>query len=216
MPAVVAVRFQHVPPLLRQHDGDVPMAIQALGSDEPCLAEMSQVAGARTARTLVVIAEVACRDHPKRPDGRERAAFRTPQSVLTVSGIVDDLSVGSARQVEIPHEHVAWVKSARIMVAFRPARIVQAIAGMLVGVGASRVAAWTAAKLASVIVPIAPSSLGLAPVVAVVPGSAAAASAMLVSAVTLAAGVVIARIKIEHAALRQIPLQCRYERRVDS
>ena len=56
---VAAVRLQHVPTLFRQDDGDVPMTVKPLGSDEPFLAEMAQVTRARIGGTLVVIAEVA-------------------------------------------------------------------------------------------------------------------------------------------------------------
>ena len=72
-----------------------------------------------------MVAKVACRDDPKRADGREGAGFRAPQGVLAVPGIVDDLSVRSARQVEVPHEHVARIESlvsiARVAIAFQPA-----------------------------------------------------------------------------------------------
>jgi hypothetical protein len=98
---VTAVRLQHVPTLLRQHDRDVSAATQALGSDEPFLAEVSKVAGPRIGRTLVVVAEIACRDDPKRADRRQGAGFRAPQAVLAVPGIVDNLPVSSARKVEV-------------------------------------------------------------------------------------------------------------------
>jgi hypothetical protein len=44
---VAAVRLQHVPTLLRQDDGYVPMTVQALGSDEPFLPQVSEIAGPR-------------------------------------------------------------------------------------------------------------------------------------------------------------------------
>jgi hypothetical protein len=73
---VASVRLEHVPTFFRQHDGDVPTTIQALCSDEPFFAEMSEVGGPRIGRTLVVVAEVACRDDPKRPDGGQGAGLR--------------------------------------------------------------------------------------------------------------------------------------------
>ena len=41
---IAAIRLQHVPTFLRQDDRHVPMTGQPLGSDEPFLAEVSQVA----------------------------------------------------------------------------------------------------------------------------------------------------------------------------
>jgi hypothetical protein len=136
-------RLQHVPTLLCQDDGHVPVALQSLGSDEPVLAEVSEVARPRIRRPLVVVAKVACRHDPKRADGRERAGFRSPQRVLTVSGIVDDLSVRSARQVEVPHEHVpriaAQVSITRVAVAL-DLRLIAAISRIVFRMVVSRTA----------------------------------------------------------------------------
>jgi len=139
-----AVRLQHVPTLFRQHDRDVSAATQALGSDEPFLAEVSEVARSRIGRTLAVVPEVACRDDPKRADGRQRARFRAPQGVLAVPGVVDDLSVRAARQVEIPHEHVpgieALVSSPRVAVTLEPSRVIVTFSGIILRLVASRTA----------------------------------------------------------------------------
>jgi hypothetical protein len=89
---VAAVRLQHVPALLRQDDGHVPMTRHAFGSDEPFFAKVPEVARPRIGRTLVVITQVACRDDPKRADGGEGPGFRAPQGVLAIPGIMDDLS----------------------------------------------------------------------------------------------------------------------------
>jgi hypothetical protein len=139
---VAAVRLQHVPTLLRQDDSHVPMTSQALGSDEPFLAEMSEVARPRIDRTLVVVAEVVCRDDPKRSDRREGPGFRAPQGALAILGIVDDLSVRSARQVEVPHEHVsrivALVSIARVAITLQPSRVIVTISGIVLRVVVSR------------------------------------------------------------------------------
>src|SRR5580692_8768199 len=58
-----------------------------------------------------MVAEVARRNAPKRADGRQGAAFRPPQRVLAAAGVVDDLSFGSAWQVEVPHEHIARIEA---------------------------------------------------------------------------------------------------------
>jgi hypothetical protein len=139
---VAAIRLQHVPTFLRQDDRHVPMTGQALGSDEPLLAEVSEVARPWIGRTLVVVAKVACRDDPKRADGRQRAGFRAPQGVLAVPSIVDDLSVRPTRQVKLPHEHVprivAFVSMARAAVALDPLRVIVAFSGVVFRVVVSR------------------------------------------------------------------------------
>jgi hypothetical protein len=121
---VATIRLQQVPTFFRQDDRHVPTAGQPLGSDEPFLTEVSEVAAPWIGRTLVVVAQVACRDDAKRADGRQRARFRAPQGVLAVPGIVDDLPVRSTRQIEVPHEYIAGIESfvtiARIVIAFQP------------------------------------------------------------------------------------------------
>ena len=72
-----------------------------------------------------MIVKVARRDDPKRSDSGERAALRSPQPVLAAAGIVDDLAVRSAWQVEVSHEHVAWIE---ILIAL--ARFVTALDGV--------------------------------------------------------------------------------------
>jgi len=51
----------------------VPTTIQSISSDQPLLAQVAQVARPGIGRAIVVVAEVACRDDPKRTDGRDRA-----------------------------------------------------------------------------------------------------------------------------------------------
>jgi hypothetical protein len=103
---------------------------------------VSEVAGPRIGRTLAVLAEIACGDDSERPDARKGAGLRAPQGVLAVPGIVDDLSVRSARQVEVPHEHVprieALVSIARVAVALETSRVILAIAGIVFRVVVSR------------------------------------------------------------------------------
>jgi hypothetical protein len=75
---------------------------------------------------------------------------------------------------------------------------------VLVRVRGARVASWTAAECARVVVAVTRPDVGLAPVViAVAIVRAAAASASRVASIPLVvSGVGIARVKIEHAALR--------------
>ena len=78
--------------------GHIAMTVYPLGSDEPFLAEVSEVARPRIGRALVVVPQVACRDDPKRADGGQRASLRAAQSVLAVPGVVDNLPVSAANQ----------------------------------------------------------------------------------------------------------------------
>jgi len=48
----------------------------AEGLDEPLLAEVAEVAGARIGRSIVVLAKVTTGDHSKRTNGRQRAGLR--------------------------------------------------------------------------------------------------------------------------------------------
>ncbi len=119
---IVTVRLKHVPTLFRQHNRHVPMTIQPLGSDEPVVTQMSQVAGPRICGAVAVVADVARGDNPKRADGGQRPRFKPVQRVLTPADIVDDFSVASTRKIETPHEHVTRIP--RVVIAVRPALVV--------------------------------------------------------------------------------------------
>jgi hypothetical protein len=71
-----------------------------------------------------VIAEIARRHHPKRADGRQRAAFRSAYRVLAVASVVDNVSFASAWKVEVPHEDVMGIGAARIAAALRPSLVI--------------------------------------------------------------------------------------------
>src|ERR1700730_17705394 len=55
-------RVEQVTAVLGQDDGDVPMAVHALGSDKPLFTEVPQVTRTRISRPAVVVPEVARRD----------------------------------------------------------------------------------------------------------------------------------------------------------
>jgi hypothetical protein len=120
------------------------MTGQPLGSDEPFLTEVSEVATPWIRRTLIVVAQVACQNDAKRANGRQGARFRTPQGVLAIPGIVDDLSVRSTRQVEVPHKRVprieAFVSIARVAVALDPSRVIVALSRIVIRLVVSRTA----------------------------------------------------------------------------
>jgi hypothetical protein len=139
---IAAIRLQHVPTLLRQDNGHIAMTVYPLGSDEPFLPEVSEVARPRIGRALVVVPEVVCQDDAKRADGRQRASLRASQGVLAVPGVVDDLAVRSAGQVKVPHEHVprieAAVSIARVAIALEPSRVIVAFRRIVLRVLVSR------------------------------------------------------------------------------
>ena len=54
----------------------VPMAIQSLGSDERLLTQVTQVTRTRIGGPVVVVPEVARRDHSKGAHSGQRSAFR--------------------------------------------------------------------------------------------------------------------------------------------
>jgi hypothetical protein len=76
------------------------VAVQRDSLDESLIFQVAYVCG--LARTP----EIALRYDPKRPDGRERPRVRAVEHIVTVP-VVHQLSFGSARQIEVPHEH-AW------------------------------------------------------------------------------------------------------------
>src|SRR5436309_4039234 len=103
--------LEEVTAVLGQDNGDVPMAIQPLGSDERLLTQVTQVTRTRIGGPVIVVPEVACRDHSKGAHSGQRSAFRAPQAVLAVSGIVYDFAVRSARELKVPGEYVARIEA---------------------------------------------------------------------------------------------------------
>jgi hypothetical protein len=103
---------------------------------------VSQITRSRLGGPALVIVKVTRRDDPKRSDSGERAAFGSPQLVFAAARIVDDLSVRSARQVEVGHEHLAWIEIqisiARLATTLDGARIILAVPRSFFSVGVSR------------------------------------------------------------------------------
>jgi hypothetical protein len=129
----VTVAVQEIPSFLREYDRVFAIARHAHRLNQPLFAEMPQVAGSRIGGFITMVRQVTTRDNSKRTNGRERARFRSTQGVLTIA-VADDLPLESAREIEIPRENVTGfdVALATITVAFRPARVIVAIAGVLV------------------------------------------------------------------------------------
>jgi hypothetical protein len=106
-----------------------------------------------------VVTQLAGGHHPKRADGRERPRFRPADGIFTVAGIVDDLSVASARQIESPHEHVSRIAVAIrcVAIAVSPPCVI-AIADVALRLIVA-IIPGAAAELARVIIAIAFSSV---------------------------------------------------------
>jgi hypothetical protein len=76
------------------------------------LAEVSQIAQTRIQWEIVVIAEITTGDHPKRANRGKRSRFGSAQRVLAIAiaiAIADDLSLQTARQIEVAREDVARI-----------------------------------------------------------------------------------------------------------
>src|SRR5438067_6619848 len=84
---------------------------------------MSEIAAARIRRLPRVVSQVSCRHDTKRAYGRQCTSLRTAKRVLAVARVVDDLPLASARQLELAHEHVAWIPIARIRAPIRPSLV---------------------------------------------------------------------------------------------
>jgi hypothetical protein len=111
----------------------VPVTVQSLRSDEPLLAQVSQIAGPRIGWSAVVVSKVPRRDDTERADRREGAALRLAQGVSALARVVHEFPLGTAWQIEVPHEHVARIKPAGLVLAVGPSRLV-AVAPTVAGI----------------------------------------------------------------------------------
>jgi hypothetical protein len=115
-------------------------------------AQVTQVAGTRIERTIMMVCEVTTGDHSKRADGCQRTRLGATQRVLAIT-IAHEFSVASARQIEVTRERLAWIEHAVAWIAgaIWPAGVVARISGMFAGVRFARVTG-PAAELSCVIV----------------------------------------------------------------
>ena len=90
----------------RQSDRMVTRARQTLGLDQPLLAQVAQVAGARVRRRTAGVQEITTGDHPKRTDRGQGARLGSTQRVLAATGVVHDFAFRPARQLYVALEHV--------------------------------------------------------------------------------------------------------------
>jgi hypothetical protein len=92
--------------------------------------EVPEIAIPGIGRSVIAIPEVAGGDHAKGTDGGERPALRTAQRVLSVTRVVDDLTLAATWQIEAAREHVgpasiaAAVTVARVSFSVVPSHIV--------------------------------------------------------------------------------------------
>ena len=87
-------------------------------------AEMPKVALPRIGGPVEVVAQIARGHDPKGADRRERARLRTPEGVLAIARVVDDLTLAPPGQIEIPHEDITGIALARIAIPVRPALVI--------------------------------------------------------------------------------------------
>ena len=102
----VAIGFEEVPAALGQDDGSVVRA-ERTAANQPLVLQMPN-ATARIAGLVAQVVEVALGHNPKRADGPEHAALGAVDLVDAVA-LSDRPTLASAREVEIPGEHVARV-----------------------------------------------------------------------------------------------------------
>ena len=74
--------------------------------------------------TAGVIAQVMRRYDPEGANGRQRASLRPAQRVLPFPKIVHNLSLGSARQVQVLHKRIARITVTRVPIPFGLALVV--------------------------------------------------------------------------------------------
>src|SRR5262249_2267098 len=99
------------------------------GLDQARLTEVSEVAGPRIRRPVIMVPEVTTGDHAKGADGGQRAGFRPAQQVVAIRA-ANELTFESTRQMEMPRERVTGVSIAvaAIAVAGVPPRVRGAVA----------------------------------------------------------------------------------------
>jgi hypothetical protein len=95
-------------PAICQSDGNVATALQSDDIDEALLSQVAEVATTGIGRTIAVVTEVGGGHDPERTDARQDAAFRTAEAVLALP-VPDDLSLRTARQIEISGKHIGRV-----------------------------------------------------------------------------------------------------------
>jgi hypothetical protein len=100
--------FENVSALLGQDDERAVVASGGRDLHKPRLPEMPEVAGTWIERTFLCVSQVASRDDTEGANGGECARLRTAQRYVTAT-CPDAVTFRTARQVEIPHEHVARI-----------------------------------------------------------------------------------------------------------
>src|SRR5947209_16245389 len=117
--SITAMRFQQVASLFGEHHSNITPAIEPHRSDKCLFAQVTQISRTRIRGSAIVVAQVARRDDAKRAHSRKCAALRAAQRELTTADVVDNLSLGSTRQLEVAREKVARI-STMISIAIVP------------------------------------------------------------------------------------------------
>jgi hypothetical protein len=131
---------------------------------------------------------------------------------VLAAAMEDDLPFESTRQIEVACEHIPDVRVsiASLVVAPPPARLLRR--SFAAGIGPSRVTAGTSPNGSGIIVAVAGTNLELTQIV-IASGIISRTTLASVIEAFLIAGVVVARVEIHGAALRETPLQCPYAHR---
>src|SRR3954464_3808289 len=97
----LSVGLEQVAPTVGEDDRDVAPAVQPHRGDQPLFAEVAKIALPRIRFPVEVVAQIPRGHDPKRADRRERPRFGTAHRVSTLARVVDDLTLGPAREMEI-------------------------------------------------------------------------------------------------------------------
>jgi hypothetical protein len=111
--AISSVRLEEAAASLRERGGAVP-TVKRHTLDQPLPFEVPQI-GWVLERRVPWVAQIALRHHPKRADRRERPRVRTVERILAIA-VMDQLPLTAVRQVQIAHEHVAWIEPSAFVV----------------------------------------------------------------------------------------------------
>jgi hypothetical protein len=105
--------FENVSTLLCENDERTVVSGSRNDVNEARFLQVPEVADARVERTFLSVAQVAGRDYAEGANDGERARLGAAQPNVTTSG-AHGPAFGTARQVEVPQEHIARVERSSI------------------------------------------------------------------------------------------------------
>jgi hypothetical protein len=105
------VRLEEAPAPFREDGGVVP-TVERHPFDQLLLFEMPQIVSL-VERRIPWVAQVPFRYHPKGSNRGESSRVGPAQRVLTIA-VMNQLPFAALRQVQVAHEHVAWVEASAL------------------------------------------------------------------------------------------------------